>query len=114
MCPVYNGSFRPFSSNKFLCFFKWNCRSESSKTPVQSAEKKNKKKKKSNEEAKEENKAISSRTYPNGLVVEEIKMGKPDGRKATPGKQVYLIIMIYMIYYVVTAFPDFQSSSYRL
>ncbi|KAJ0263301.1 Peptidyl-prolyl cis-trans isomerase FKBP53 [Hirschfeldia incana] len=65
-----------------------NAMSESSKAPVQSAEKKNKKKKKSNEEAKEENKAISSRTYPNGLVVEEIKMGKPDGKKATPGKQV--------------------------
>ena len=75
----------------------WNCRSESSKTPVQSSEKKNKKKKKSNEEAKEESKAISSRTYPNGLVVEEMKMGKPNGKKATPGKQVYLIIMIYMI-----------------
>ncbi|KAF8084117.1 hypothetical protein N665_0733s0006 [Sinapis alba] len=65
-----------------------NAMSESSKTPVISAEKKNKKKKKSNEEAKEENKAISSRTYPNGLVVEEIKMGKPNGKKATPGKQV--------------------------
>ena len=83
----------------------WNCRSESSKTPVQSSEKKNKKKKKSNEEAKEESKAISSRTYPNGLVVEEMKMGKPNGKKATPGKQVYLIIMIYMIYYVVYCFP---------
>ncbi|KAL0738956.1 hypothetical protein Bca4012_015166 [Brassica carinata] len=66
-----------------------NAMSESSKTPVQSAEKKNKKKKKSNEEAKEDNKAISSRTYPNGLVVEEIKMGKPNGKKATPGKQIF-------------------------
>ncbi|WZZ76093.1 hypothetical protein YC2023_087463 [Brassica napus] len=65
-----------------------NAMSESSKTPVQSAEKKNKKKKKSNEEAKEGSKAISSRTYPNGLVVEEIKMGQPNGKKATPGKQV--------------------------
>ncbi|KAL0763184.1 hypothetical protein Bca101_079335 [Brassica carinata] len=65
-----------------------NAMSESSKTPVQSSEKKNKKKKKSNEEAKEESKAISSRTYPNGLVVEEMKMGKPNGKKATPGKQV--------------------------
>lgn len=76
------------SSNKFL--YLWNCRSENSKTPVESAEKKKKKKKKSNEEAKEESKAISSRTYPNGLVVEEIRMGKPNGKKATPGKQVYL------------------------
>ncbi|XP_018477679.1 peptidyl-prolyl cis-trans isomerase FKBP53 [Raphanus sativus] len=66
-----------------------NAMGESSETQVQSAEKKKKKKKKkSNEEAKEESKAISSRTYPNGLVVEEIKMGKPDGKKATPGKQV--------------------------
>ncbi|RIA04373.1 hypothetical protein BRARA_K01407 [Brassica rapa] len=65
-----------------------NAMSENSKTPVESAEKKKKKKKKSNEEAKEESKAISSRTYPNGLVVEEIRMGKPNGKKATPGKQV--------------------------
>ncbi|KAK4801878.1 hypothetical protein SAY86_000081 [Trapa natans] len=28
------------------------------------------------------------RTFPNGLVVEELEMGKPDGKKAAPGKQV--------------------------
>ncbi|XP_048137133.1 peptidyl-prolyl cis-trans isomerase FKBP53 isoform X2 [Rhodamnia argentea] len=28
------------------------------------------------------------RTFPNGLVIEELAMGKPDGRKAAPGKQV--------------------------
>ncbi|CAH8304262.1 unnamed protein product [Eruca vesicaria subsp. sativa] len=65
-----------------------NATSESSKTPVESAEKKKKKKKKSNEKATEETKVISSRTYPNGLVVEEIKMGKPNSKKATPGKKV--------------------------
>ncbi|XP_028756455.1 peptidyl-prolyl cis-trans isomerase FKBP53 [Neltuma alba] len=28
------------------------------------------------------------RTFPNGLVVEELSMGKPDGKKATAGKQI--------------------------
>lgn len=28
------------------------------------------------------------RTFPNGLVIEELSMGKPDGKKAAPGKQV--------------------------
>ncbi|XP_054786429.1 peptidyl-prolyl cis-trans isomerase FKBP53 [Prosopis cineraria] len=28
------------------------------------------------------------RTFPNGLVVEELSMGKPDGKRATAGKQV--------------------------
>lgn len=28
------------------------------------------------------------RTFPNGLVIEELAMGKPDGRRAAPGKQV--------------------------
>ncbi|KAK8934255.1 Peptidyl-prolyl cis-trans isomerase FKBP53 [Platanthera zijinensis] len=29
-----------------------------------------------------------TRTYPNGLMVEEVSMGKPEGKKATPGKKV--------------------------
>lgn len=29
-----------------------------------------------------------TRTFPNGLIVEEVSMGKPEGRKATPGKKV--------------------------
>ncbi|KAJ7970067.1 Peptidylprolyl isomerase [Quillaja saponaria] len=28
------------------------------------------------------------RTFPNGLVIEELSMGKPDGKRASPGKQV--------------------------
>ncbi|EOA16577.1 hypothetical protein CARUB_v10004742mg [Capsella rubella] len=81
-----------------------NAMDESSKTPSKSAEKKNKKnKKKSSEEATVESKAISSsaekqtkvdskpsqvRTHPNGLVIEELSMGKPNGKRADPGKTV--------------------------
>ncbi|CAH2077990.1 unnamed protein product [Thlaspi arvense] len=89
-----------------------NAMSESSNTPVKSAEKKNKNKKKNNssEEAtvetktnsskaeksksgsiernQEDSKASQERTYPNGLIVEELGMGKPNGKKAAPGKQV--------------------------
>ncbi|KAF8114062.1 hypothetical protein N665_0043s0126 [Sinapis alba] len=74
----------------------------SSKTPDKSAEKNNKKQKKnSNEEATVEkpssasvernqvnSKASQEQTYPGGLVVEELKLGKPNGKKATPGKRV--------------------------
>ncbi|KAL1201168.1 Peptidyl-prolyl cis-trans isomerase FKBP53 [Cardamine amara subsp. amara] len=82
-----------------------NAIGESSKTPDKSTEKKNKKQKKKNssEEAKVENKASASsvkkqtqedskssqvRTYPNGLIVEELHMGKPNAKKAEPGKTV--------------------------
>lgn len=36
------------------------------------------------------------RTFPNGLVIEELSMGKPDGKKAAPGKQVthYLLYVL--------------------
>lgn len=102
-----------------MCFF-WNCRSETSKTPVKSAEKKNKKQKKnSSEEATTvESKTISGsvekqktpeqsqvksnasqeRTYPNGLIVEELRMGRPDGKKAAPGKQVCALLVINSMY----------------
>ncbi|VVA92601.1 unnamed protein product [Arabis nemorensis] len=87
-------------------------RTESSKTPDRSAEKKTKKKKNnSSEEATVKSKAITSsvekpksvsisegkqvntksshvRTYPNGLIVEELDMGKPNAKKASPGDQV--------------------------
>ncbi|KAF4352030.1 hypothetical protein F8388_000371 [Cannabis sativa] len=41
-------------------------------------------------ESDKQTKAKSSkvRTFANGLVVEELSMGKPDGKKAAPGKQV--------------------------
>ncbi|CAH8384698.1 unnamed protein product [Eruca vesicaria subsp. sativa] len=62
--------------------------SSNSKTPDKSTEKKNKQKN-SNEKATVENsKAAQEKTYPGGLLVEELKLGKPNGKKATPGKQV--------------------------
>ncbi|CAL9226791.1 unnamed protein product [Arabidopsis halleri] len=81
--------------------------SESSKTPDKSAEKKkkNKKKKNSSEEAtvgsktisgtvekqtQEDSKSSQVRTYPNGLIVEELSMGKPNGKRADPGKTVFV------------------------
>ncbi|KAJ7975569.1 Peptidylprolyl isomerase [Quillaja saponaria] len=33
-------------------------------------------------------KSSQMRTFPNGLVIEELSMGKPDGKRASPGKQV--------------------------
>ncbi|KAL1813849.1 peptidyl-prolyl cis-trans isomerase FKBP53 [Daucus carota subsp. sativus] len=44
----------------------------------------------SNMNIKEKNeiKPLQERTFPNGLVIRELGMGKPDGRKATPGKKV--------------------------
>lgn len=35
-----------------------------------------------------EAKPLQVRTFPNGLVIEEISMGKPDGKRADPGKKV--------------------------
>uniref|UniRef100_A0A2N9FNC3 peptidylprolyl isomerase n=1 Tax=Fagus sylvatica TaxID=28930 RepID=A0A2N9FNC3_FAGSY len=40
------------------------------------------------EEKQSEVKSSQMRTYPNGLVIEELAMGKPDGKRASPGKQV--------------------------
>lgn len=40
------------------------------------------------QEKKEEAKSLQVRTFPNGLVIEELAMGKPDGKKASPGKKV--------------------------
>ncbi|KAI4340201.1 hypothetical protein MLD38_025063 [Melastoma candidum] len=78
-----------------------------STNPVPEAEKKNKKKnqKKAQESASaiavnkdqpmsdsldrpSETKPSQVRTFPNGLVIEELAMGQPDGKKAEPGKQV--------------------------
>ncbi|KAK6135270.1 hypothetical protein DH2020_030991 [Rehmannia glutinosa] len=39
---------------------------------------------------KEEAKSLQVRTFPNGLVIEELVMGKPDGKRASPGKKVKL------------------------
>ncbi|KAL3524187.1 hypothetical protein ACH5RR_017021 [Cinchona calisaya] len=37
---------------------------------------------------KAEAKPFQVRSFPNGLVIEELAMGKPDGKKAAPGKKV--------------------------
>ncbi|KAK6926357.1 FKBP-type peptidyl-prolyl cis-trans isomerase domain [Dillenia turbinata] len=39
-------------------------------------------------EEKIESQASKTRTFPNGLVIEELAMGKPDGKRASPGKKV--------------------------
>lgn len=39
-------------------------------------------------EKKTEVKPFQVRSFPNGLVIEELAMGKPDGKKASPGKNV--------------------------
>ncbi|OWM81489.1 hypothetical protein CDL15_Pgr007527 [Punica granatum] len=43
---------------------------------------------KKNESNLIEEKPSQVRTFPNGLVVEELAMGKPDGKRAAPGKRV--------------------------
>jgi len=42
-----------------------------------------------------ETKPSQVRTFPNGLVIEELLMGKPDGKKAAPGKKVTLHLQIF-------------------
>lgn len=39
---------------------------------------------------KGEAKSLQVRSFPNGLVIEELVMGKPDGKRASPGKKVKL------------------------
>lgn len=48
-----------------------------------------------------DSKSSQVRTYPNGLVVEELSMGRPNGKKAEPGKQVCTLIVINCIYDIV-------------
>lgn len=43
---------------------------------------------KSEELLQEKEHGNNIRTFPNGLVIEELSMGKPDGRKAVPGNKV--------------------------
>ena len=42
-----------------------------------------------------ETKPSQVRTFPNGLIIEEVFMGKPDGKKAAPGKKVTHHLRIY-------------------
>lgn len=50
----------------------------------------------SEKKGKEQTEAKPSqvRTFPNGLVIEELSMGKPNGKRAAPGKKVSPILMI--------------------
>lgn len=50
------------------------------------------------------NKPSQVRTFPNGLVIEELAMGKPDGKKAEPGKQVNLFLRFlrhFVFYFLI-------------
>ena len=38
-------------------------------------------------------KSSQARTFSNGLVIEELSMGKPDGKRASPGSQVALCLV---------------------
>ena len=46
------------------------------------------------EEKQSEVKSSQVRTFANGLVIEELQMGKPDGKRASPGKQVSLCLIV--------------------
>ena len=46
------------------------------------------------EEKQSEVKSSQVRTFANGLVIEELQMGKPDGKRASPGKQVSLCLIL--------------------
>ena len=46
------------------------------------------KKSKQQEKTPGEIKPSQVRTFPNGLIIEEIQMGKPAGKRADPGKKV--------------------------
>lgn len=50
------------------------------------------------EEEEIEAKPSQTRTYPNGLVVEELSMGKPDGKRASGGKQVDHVMLFLLIF----------------
>lgn len=43
---------------------------------------------------KEEAKSMQVRTFPNGLVIEELVMGKPNAKRASPGKKVILFLLL--------------------
>lgn len=48
------------------------------------------------------------RTYPNGLVIEELSMGKPDGKRASGGKKVIIFVcqlFFFVISYLLVVFP---------
>ncbi|KAL3834582.1 hypothetical protein ACJIZ3_009318 [Penstemon smallii] len=67
---------------------KENKKQESAATPNTEGKVTDKKGTAVEKQEKEEAKSQQVRTYPNGLVIEEVAMGKPDGKRASPGKKV--------------------------
>ncbi|XP_051142840.1 peptidyl-prolyl cis-trans isomerase FKBP53 isoform X2 [Andrographis paniculata] len=67
---------------------KQNKEQESVPTPNAEGNLTDKKAPVSKKQKKEEAKSFQVRTFPNGLVIEELVMGKPDGKRASPGKKV--------------------------
>ena len=45
------------------------------------------------------------RTFPNGLVIEELSMGQPNGKRASPGKTVISCCVSFYFYLCVHLFP---------
>jgi FK506-binding nuclear protein len=58
-------------------------------------------KKEEKDEKDEKKEPQQSRTFGNGLVVEEISMGRPDGKKATPGSRVLLCFFFFKFVYFI-------------
>ncbi|RVX08367.1 hypothetical protein CK203_017606 [Vitis vinifera] len=52
-------------------------------------------------EKKTEAKRSQVRTFGNGLVIEEVAMGKPDGKRASPGKKVILFPLNFLYLEVI-------------
>ncbi|MCO5603101.1 hypothetical protein L7F22_057246 [Adiantum nelumboides] len=60
----------------------------STPTPVKQSDAKEGELENDHPSSADSNKKGAVRKYPNGLQIENIKMGKPDGKQATPGKKV--------------------------
>ncbi|KAI3458261.1 hypothetical protein Pfo_014924 [Paulownia fortunei] len=67
---------------------KQNNQQESAPTPNAEGKLTDKKGSILEKQEKEEPKSLQVRSFPNGLVIEELVMGKPDGKRASPGKKV--------------------------
>ena len=64
-----------------------------------SAKKKNKQQENASGGKSSEAKPTQVRTFPNGLVIEELQMGKPNGKMADKGKKVRIhnIILLHIV-----------------
>lgn len=52
-----------------------------------------------------ESKSSRVRSFANGLVIEEVAMGKPDGKRASPGNQVLLLSIAFSVMSLLFSFP---------